>query len=338
MSDLAPAPRHTFRWDLDKTYLRTDFDSLRSLVRTALEGATEKKAVPGAPALLKALRAAGGKAHRICIISGSPEQMRKVLQAKLAIDGIEPDEFVLKPNLQNFLRGRFRALRAQVPYKLPALLSSRMREPAPAETLFGDDAESDAIVYSLYADIVAGRVDDAELLRILEAGDAYDDQIEITRSLAGGVPRGDVVRRILIHLDRRSPTAQFERFGERLVPIYNYFQAALVLYGDKELTARDVLVVAREMLASRDYSISSLANSLQDLLRRQRLERDVATRLALESQTLVERWPAEWADLPRAEIAWAFATRVRALGDLPPAPPRPSAPLLDYVELVGRHR
>src|SRR5205085_2635017 len=133
----------------------------------------DKRAVPGAPALLRALRAAGGTAHRICIISGSPEQMRRVLEAKLALDGVEYDEFVLKPNLQNLLRARFRALRAQIPYKLPALLASRARVSAPHETLFGDDAESDAIVYSLYADVIAGRVPPDELSRVLVQSHAY---------------------------------------------------------------------------------------------------------------------------------------------------------------------
>jgi len=322
--------RHVFRWDLDKTYLRTDFDSLRGLVRTAMEKATDKRAVPGAPALLRALRAAGNGAHRICIVSGSPEQMRPVLEAKLALDHVEYDEFILKPNLRNLLRGRFRALRAQVPYKLPALLRSRTREAAPGETLFGDDAESDAIVYCLYADIVSGRLTPSDLGPILEAGHAYDDQKVETLRLAESVAKGEVVQRILIHLDRRSPTAQFERFGDRLVPIYNYFQAALVLFADGQLAARDVLVVAREMLASRDYSISSLANSLQDLMRRRRLERDVAIRLALETHALV----AEWGGLPKDEIAWAFATRVRALGNLADGPARESNPPLDYLGLL----
>jgi hypothetical protein len=326
--------RHVFRWDLDKTYLRTDFDSLRGLLRTALEKASDKRAVPGAPALLRALRAAGKGAHRICIISGSPEQMRPVLEAKLALDRVEYDEFVLKPNLRNLLRGRFRALRAQVPYKLPALLRSRTREAAPAETLFGDDAESDAIVYSLYADVVSGRLDGAALAPILAAGHAYDDQMTETLELASSVAKGDVVRRILIHLDRRSPTGQFERFGARLVPIYNYFQAALVLYADGQLGAADVLVVAREMLASDEYSISSLANSLQDLLRRRRLRRDDAVRLSLETQGLV----AEWGGLPKDEIAWAFATRVRALGELADGPAAPATPPLDYLSLLTTER
>src|SRR5207244_6081602 len=114
-------PRHTFRWDLDKTYLRTEFDSFGDLVKSAIENAADKQAFPGATALLRALHQDG---NRICIVSGSPTQMRQVLAAKLALDGVEYDEFVLKNNLKNILRGRFRALRAQIPFKLPAMLRS----------------------------------------------------------------------------------------------------------------------------------------------------------------------------------------------------------------------
>ena len=153
---LAPGarpPRHTFRWDLDKTYLRTEFDSIVDLAKNAIETAADKQAYPGATALLRALRQ---DEHRICIVSGSPTQMRQVLAAKLALDGITYDEFVLKNNLKNILRGRFRALRAQIPYKLPAMLRSRIGATAEHETLFGDDAEADAIIYCLYADVIAG--------------------------------------------------------------------------------------------------------------------------------------------------------------------------------------
>lgn len=337
-----PVPRHVFRWDLDKTYLRTDFDTFRDLVKSAFEKAADKRAVPGAPALLRALKAAGGKSHRVCIISGSPEQMRTVLAAKLELDGVEYDEFVLKNNLRNLIRGRFRALRAQVPYKLPALLRSRLAAPGNApETLFGDDAESDAIVYSLYADILSGRVQRADVVRILDAAEAYDDQRDETLGLVEKVPHGDVVKRIVIHLDRRSPTAGFERFGDRLVAVFNYFQAALVLYGDGSLGAVDVLRVAREMLASGDYTLASLANSLQDLIRRARLPRATAARLALECQEAVGGQPADWADLPpKEEIAWAFATRVRALGPVwdEPPPPQGAPVAIDYERLLREER
>ena len=104
------------RWDLDKTYLRTDFDTLRDLVRTAIERPDRKRSVPGAAALLRELGRSGARVH---ILSGSPRQMRGKLEEKLAIDRVRFDELTLKPNLSNMMRGRLRALRDQLGYKLP---------------------------------------------------------------------------------------------------------------------------------------------------------------------------------------------------------------------------
>jgi hypothetical protein len=332
---MAVRAKHVFRWDLDKTYLRTEFDTVRDLIKSALEPARDKRAYPGATALLRALRQSDE--DRICIISGSPTQMRQVLAAKLALDGIAYDEFVLKNNLRNVLRGRFRALRSQVPYKLPVLLESRTHFlGTPPETLFGDDAEADAIVYSLYSDILAERISPDELTRILEAARAYDDERERTLALAARVRRGDAVQRILIHLDRRSPTARFEPYGGRVVPIYNYFQAALVLYADAVLTARQVLFIAFEMLEEPECEIATLANSLQDLLRRGRISREVASRLALEAkQAAAGGALAGRHHLPTYdEVAQAFLFRVRQLGDSQPQPPHAPPAALDYVSLV----
>src|SRR5690606_37930766 len=53
-----PAPsKLVYRWDLDKTYLRTEFDTVRDLLRTAVESPARKRTVPGASALLRELRA-----------------------------------------------------------------------------------------------------------------------------------------------------------------------------------------------------------------------------------------------------------------------------------------
>jgi phosphatidate phosphatase APP1 len=90
--------RRIYRWDLDKTYLQTEFDTIRQLVRTAFQKAHEKKAVPGAAALIRELRSSGDS--RLCIVSGSPTQMRTVLTEKLHLDGVEFDELVLKDNLR----------------------------------------------------------------------------------------------------------------------------------------------------------------------------------------------------------------------------------------------
>jgi hypothetical protein len=341
---LAPGerlPKHTFRWDLDKTYLRTEFDSLKDLAKSAIETAADKQAYPGATALLRALRQGG---NRICIVSGSPTQMRQVLAAKLALDGVEYDEFVLKNNLKNILRGRFRALRAQIPYKLPAMLASRINVPAPHETLFGDDAEADAIIYCLYADLIAGTVSLQDLERVLIASRAYEDDAERCLDLARRVPHAPAVTRMFIHLDRRSPPMGFRRFGPRLVPVFNYFQAALVLYEDHVLTARQVIFVALEMLDSGQYALGHLATSVQDVIRRGRVARESALRLTEEAADAAKSGALSGrTDLPPFEqIAESFRERVRELGGTV-SPEAPPVEPLDYVRLVDeehehRHR
>jgi hypothetical protein len=271
-SPAAPAPLCIFRWDLDKTYLQTDFDGLMALLRTAMQKATDKRTVPGAATLLRELRSSGrerGEASRICFISGSPRQMRKVLTEKLRLDGVEFDEFILKPNLHNMLTDRFRAMREQVGYKLPALLAGRAGVAVDTrEVCFGDDAESDGFIYSLYGDVLAGRVDRPLLQRILTEAGVYPTDAARTVALVESLPRAEAVERIFIHLDRRSPPSRFDRYGARLVPIYNSFQAALVLYQDRRLAPGAVVRVAVEMVDKHAYSLESLRNSLQDLLRR----------------------------------------------------------------------
>ena len=80
-------PRHIARWDLDKTYLRTEFDSLRDLVRTAFERPDQKRTNPGAATLLREMVRSNVSVH---ILSGSPEQMRRRLEDKLRLDGVNP--------------------------------------------------------------------------------------------------------------------------------------------------------------------------------------------------------------------------------------------------------
>ena len=320
-------PRRIYRWDLDKTYLQTDFDTFRQLVRTALEKASEKVAVPGAAALIRELKAQGDA--RLAIISGSPKQMRAVLEEKLKLDGVEWDELVLKDNVRNLLRGRFRALRGQVGYKLPALLESRLKAPSEAEeVLFGDDAEADAFVYSLYADLVAGRVSEGTLEEVLETAHVYPDDVTRVRRALDAMPRADPVRRIFIHLDRLTPPAHFRGYGPRVVPVFNYFQAALVLMADGHLGAPQVLKVAFEMVQTAGYNLLTLSNSFQDLVRRGLPLQGAANAL---SEAL--RGPNAFltALRPVPDIVAAFTKRIAALGE---PPPLPTQPVIDYLALL----
>lgn len=264
------------RWDLDKTYLRSEFETLRDWVRTALERPDQKRTVPGASALIREIASTGAPVH---ILSGSPEQLRSRLEEKLRLDGARWDTLTLKPNLRNIMRLRFRATREQVGYKLPALLAARAelvrgRGPGEAsvrEVLIGDDSESDAIIYSVYADILGNRVGVSELEEILVQVRAYDDSIADALRYARLVDRGDAVDRILIHLDQQSPPSEFAPYGSRVVPFYNYLQAAFVLHEDGKLSPEAVVRVAVELLLNHRFDGRALGHSYLDLYRRRHL-------------------------------------------------------------------
>ncbi|MEZ4393683.1 MAG: hypothetical protein R3A48_21650 [Polyangiales bacterium] len=263
----ATRPPHAFRWDLDKTYLHTEFDTLLDIVRTAVEKPERKRTVAGAAWMIREVRAHTDA--RITIISGSPEQMRASIEAKLRLDGVQWDEFVLKPSLRSVLRFRFRALRDQVGYKLPALLAARATTPPEClETCFGDDAEADALVYSLYADILGGRVSPETLRAVMTAANSYPDVIEQAVDLAAKTPAHDPVRRIFINLERRSDPAFFHRYGARVVPVRNYFQAVLVLIEDGVLPAVSARNIVEALALTQVFSDEELAESAHELVRR----------------------------------------------------------------------
>jgi hypothetical protein len=333
----SPALTHIARWDLDKTYLRTEFDSLRDIVKTALERPDQKRTNPGASTLLRELVRAGVRVH---ILAGSPEQMRRNLEDKLRLDGISWDSFTLKPNLQNLLRFRFRAVRDQLGYKLPALLRARaaVGENGEAttlcrETLFGDDAEADAYVYSLYADLVAGRVGDDVILRVLERGRVYEDVVAGAMEVARSLDHADVVERILIHLESQTPPDDFRLYGPRVVPFYNYLQAAFVLNEDGRLGADGVLRVAVELVTEHRFDGDALARSYLDLARRGHLR---GTGLP-SVQVALDEWLSR-GHIPAIDELRALRLRLPAMQEgARTGWQEREQPLPDYVALVDSH-
>jgi hypothetical protein len=324
---------HISRWDLDKTYLRTEFDTVRDLVRTAFERADEKRTNPGAATLLREMARAGVSIH---VLSGSPEQMRRRLEDKLRLDGIVWDSFILKPNLQNMLRLRFRALRDQLGYKLPALLNARtsVSESDARETLFGDDAEADAFVYSLYADIMAGRAGEELVAEIGERGRVYDDVLGDIRRCVRLVKASPVVERILIHLEQQTPPGDFAIYGPRLVPFYNYLQSAFVVYEDGRLPAQGVLRVATELVTQHRFDGDALARSYHDLGKRGHLR---GTNVA-ELGTALDAWVSEATILAKDELR-AMMDRLPAYAELAAKRyvPHEEAEMPDYLTLVTKH-
>jgi hypothetical protein len=324
------------RWDLDKTYLRTDFDTLPDLVRTALERPDQKRAVPGASSLLRALGESGGRIH---ILSGSPRQFRSKLEEKLRIDRVRWDELTLKPNLSNLFRLRLRAVRDQLGYKLPVLLGARANDqgpapgPGPVEVLVGDDAEADAFVYSLYADLCRGQVNRATLERVLRVGNVYPDQRLECLAAHETLRVEPAVSRILIHLDRQSPPSRFDMYGPLVVPFYNYLQAAFVLAEDGRLSGRAVLEVANVLAQRHRFDGEALGRSYLDLWRRGHARgtvlpalRDGLLHFGSPGDAAAERALTEMVDLVASYL------------ENPPERRRIEAVPPNYVQLAERHQ
>lgn len=338
--------RHIFRFDLDKTYLKTEFDTVRDLVRTARASAEERENIPGAAALIRAIRAQKDPSaeSQIYFISGSPEQLRPVIEKKFELDGFSPDGFILKPMVSELFRGRFRTVRGQVAYKLSALLGGRAQAPVGTpETLVGDDAESDVFIYSLYADMVRGRVKPKALEEVLRRSGAYRDQIDVIRHELEGVIHENAVKRILIHLDRHTPPVSFADYAPRVVPIYNHLQTAIVLALDDNLAAAALIPVVKELLTRFDFPEDRLVHLSEDIMRRQRLAypEDALPRFAdllaraIEDQGESKRRRPEDGSLEVlarvVERARYVASRPRPTGSL-----APDTQAHDHVELYER--
>ncbi|HEX7407405.1 MAG TPA: phosphatase domain-containing protein [Candidatus Binatia bacterium] len=326
-----------FRWDLDKTYLKTEFDSLRELMRVPFEKPQDKVAVPGVAPLIRGLREVAtqaGREVRIYFISASPPQIAKAIKQKLALDGIEYDGIVFKNQLQHLVRGRFRNLREQVGYKLTELLKSRGATSAEShEALFGDDWESDPIIYSLYADVLAGRIAGDELGEVLLAIGVDPSLIAEAKQLAAAAERGEVVEKIYINLERRTPPTSFRAFGPRLVPTFNYFQTAACLFEDGYLTLPAVVQVAESLINDSGYTPGALANSLADITRRGHLQQasTIAVREYLRARGLIPR-------TGRRRVGMALWQRLSQWVKAKPAPVQPQGDAIDYHQLVMQWR
>ncbi len=280
---LSAPPRLVFRWDLDKTYLLSEFNSLRGLVKIPFEKAEDKVAAPGVAALMRSVRESvlgRGQEVRVYFISASPPQIGRAVRRKLELDGIVYDGIVFKDQLQRLFRGKFRHLREQVGFKLTELLRARRAEPVAArEYLFGDDWESDPLIYSLYADVVAGRVPPGELAALLQQIGVDSPLVDEAHALAFDLPRADAVARIFINLERPTPPAALRPYGTRLVPTFNYLQTAACLHAEGVLSLAGVDAVLRSLRDESAYAPSQLINSLDDVVRRGHLDRAAAARL-----------------------------------------------------------
>jgi hypothetical protein len=242
-----------FVWDIDKTYLSTHFSSLQGLSRIPFEFAVDKQAITGMPEVLRGIRRGPGPGYGcvpLYFVTASPPQLRGVLEHKMILDGVEFDGITFKDWWQIMKKGRPKRLLDQVGFKVCALLEGRQRRPLAVEYLFGDDAESDADAFSLYASMIQNELPAREALdRMAEVG-VREDNRRCALSLLDQLPRTrGKVRRFFIHLEKQTPPEAFDRFGPLVAPVRNGFQLSLALY-DLDLVDQDTVLQCREAASS----------------------------------------------------------------------------------------
>ena len=261
-------------WDIDKTYLATEIHSLRGLLAVPFEFAIDKRNVAGTVALLRALRrgtAPAGltAANPIYFVSASPPQLRPVIQRKMLLDGVEYDGITFKDQAALVGKAQFGKLREQIGYKLSALLLNRHELPWHVEeTLFGDDSESDALIYSLYGDVVAGRLRGDPLAKTLLKHQVRREDVDFVLGLVDAMPTRELVHSIFINLEVRRDPQRFAEFGPRLVPCHDSFQAALRLYEDGQIDDEGLASVAHQLVVTLHRQPPSLLRSAADMVAR----------------------------------------------------------------------
>jgi hypothetical protein len=275
-----------FLWDIDKTYLQTHFSSWRGLAAIPFERALDKKAVPGTVSLLRALRR-GPENNQTALlplyfISGSPPQLRSVIEQKMTLDGVHFDGLIFKDQWGLVRAGRPNDVKKQIGYKLSALLTLKLYIPGqPRFYCFGDDVESDAEVFSLFSEVMKG-LSKAKLLKELERHEVHEDDIaDIFSILEEPSMRESIeayqeitpVKQIFIHLDRRTKPDTLQ--NELVFPTFNFLQTAMVLTHLGRIPESSITSVAQD-LRRNNMSERAIKRYVDDALNRFNLPKKIA--------------------------------------------------------------
>ncbi len=268
------AAEEVYVWDLDKTYLDTAIESLGQLILTVVERSLNKKNIPGTKTLLKSLHTEytnkrGQNRFPVYFITASPPQMEERISEKFSFDEIGPFGAFYKDNLRNLMPSRLWRLRKQVGYKVQSLLQLRTRlNPSVRQVFWGDDSESDAIIYNLYSDICARRIGAQDLRFNLKSLGVTNEQVDTILILQSKIPEQDPVEKIYINLASDTDPDYYLKFGRRTVPTYNTFQVALDLFQDGRLGLEGIYQVVTEMISFYNFTPDELVRSFDELVRR----------------------------------------------------------------------
>ncbi len=261
-------------WDLDKTYLDSSIDSIGGLFRTIFEKAFTKKNVPGTQSLIRSL----GRFRKInfnepqlpiFFVSASPPQMESKIHEKFLLDDIKPIGMFYKDNLKNLAPKRLLFLKKQVGYKVQSLMQLRVQLHKSVRMIcFGDDSESDAIIYNLFSDICARRHTETKLIEILDDFAVTLAQVDEILRLQSLIEIQDPVEKVYINLATDTDPEYYLKFGRRTLPTTNTFQVALDLVQDQRLSLEELGSIIDELRDNYGFTTDQLIVSFEELTRR----------------------------------------------------------------------
>jgi hypothetical protein len=205
----------------------------------------------------------------IYFITASPPQMEERISEKFSLDSIRPFGSFYKDNFANLSPKRLRRMVHQVGFKIQALMQLRARLPDNIQQIcWGDDSESDAVIYNLYSDICARRIGTKELRLILEKLNVTSEQTDVILHLQAQVPDSDPVQKIYINLATDTDPDYYLKFGRRTRPTYNTFQVALDLLQDQRLDLSAIESIIQDMVYNYSFTNEELIKSFDELIRR----------------------------------------------------------------------
>jgi hypothetical protein len=133
---------------------------------------------------------------------------------------------------------------------------------------WGDDSETDAIIYNLYSDICARRLGSHQIRLVLEKLNVTGDQVDTILELQASIPENDPVEKIYINLATDTDPDYYLKFGRRTLATYNTFQVALDLFQDHRLSLDSAFDVLQDMIYNYGYTQEELMKSFDEFVRR----------------------------------------------------------------------
>jgi len=261
-----------FIWDVDKTYLDTDFKSIWGLLRIPLEMAIDKRIIPGTAATLQECRRGPGERPiqtPIFFVSASPPQLAGVIRKKMLLDGLQPDGFLFKDQLQLALHGRFRELKFQVEYKLTAHWSLITELPPGARlVVVGDDWESDGHVFHLLDATQRGDLAGDDLATALRDAGVDHGSIDAMVDLAAKATGRAQVELACVLLTKGRDPSYFDPYRPIVHAAREALQAAALFADHGLVSPGGVARVAWRLRADWGWTADQVESSLTDLTTR----------------------------------------------------------------------